>query len=255
MLTPQKHFNEDLGRSHELLEHALTLPDGTVRDDVLRAAWMMAVGASDAYFSDAYADLLTRTLRASSAQPDVAPSARLKNLKVPLMTVVKARYTDRPGWQWRMVARQLIEEETVLSVEKIRALFNQFCHEQRKLLNQNTIEPWIIHRDAKKRMFGITPAEYGLTNNKSTARNTAMKTLEWRFEQVFQRRHDCIHNCDRPRVALQSITDAAALKAIQDIEFLVARCEETLQQEFPDYVKRLGFSKSVQNAVLTGFAV
>src|ERR1051326_4384268 len=34
-----------------------------VSKDVLRASWMMAVGALDAYFSDAYADVISRTLR------------------------------------------------------------------------------------------------------------------------------------------------------------------------------------------------
>ena len=216
---------------------------------------MMAVGACDAYFSDAYADLLTRTLRASSAQPDVTPAARLQNLKVPLMAVVKASYPDRPGWQWRMVARQLIEEETVLSLQKIRELFNQFCRADRKLMNQNTIAPWVTHPEAKKRMFGFTQAEYRSTNDQSAARISAMEMLEQRFEQVFQRRHDCIHNCDRPRSAPQPITNAATSKVVEDIEFLVSRCEETLQQEFPEYLELSGFDRSVRNEVLIGFAV
>jgi hypothetical protein len=61
LATAKEHFNEDIGRARALVAHAETLPEGLLRGDVLRGAWMMAVGATDAYFSDAYADFARRT--------------------------------------------------------------------------------------------------------------------------------------------------------------------------------------------------
>ena len=254
MRTARQHFNEDVARSRALLAHAATLPDEPLRGDVFRAAWMMAVGACDAFFCDAYADLLTRTLRASSQQPAVKPP-RLKTLRVPLITMVQSRYPTRPGWQWRMAARQLIEDESVLSIKKIRDLFNHFCDDQNKFVNQNTIGSWITHRAAKKRMFGIAASEYRSRSDcdKRAARDAARRILEQRFQTIFQRRHDCIHNCDRPKIALQGIGEAAVQKVIEDVEFLVNRCEETLRQEFSSYLARLGFEASVRANVLAGF--
>ena len=56
------------------------------------------------------------------------------------------------------------------------------------------------------------------------ARVDAKEHLEERFGEIFQRRHDCIHNCDRPRVSPQRLVlGGTVLKVVQDIEFLVAR--------------------------------
>jgi hypothetical protein len=150
LATAKEHFNEDIGRARALVAHAETLPEGLLRGDVLRGAWMMAVGATDAYFSDAYADLISRALRAKDLQPNIAIPDRLNNLRIPVVAVLRQA---QGGWRWRMAARELIEEENVLSLEKIRKLFNHFFHEDRKLLNQKTIEPWITHPSAKRRHF------------------------------------------------------------------------------------------------------
>jgi hypothetical protein len=88
---------------------------------------MMAVGASDAYFCDAYGDLLARALRAKSIQPGVQIPDRLNNLKVPVITVLSGTHE---GWRWRMAARELIEKENVLALKKIRELFNHFLSEE-----------------------------------------------------------------------------------------------------------------------------
>ena len=51
--------------------------------------------------------------------------------------------------------------------------------------------------------------------------------MEDRFREIFQRRHDCIHNCDRPRVKPQPLTAADVVRRVlEDVEFLVCRCDE-----------------------------
>ena len=40
-----------------------------LRSDLLRSAWMFAVGALDAYFCDAYTDIIAATASSKSRQP------------------------------------------------------------------------------------------------------------------------------------------------------------------------------------------
>jgi hypothetical protein len=210
---------------------------------------MMAAGAWDTYFSDAYGDLLARTLRAKGIQCEVTFPDRLNNLRFPVIAVLRH---GREGWRWRMVARELIEEENVRSLEKIKKLFNHFFRDGHKILNIDTIEELILHRDAKSRMFGITAPNYRALPpaDKNKAKKAAVKHMEDHFEVLFQRRHDCIHNCDRPRLALQSIKSERVQKTVDDLDFLAGRCNESFTQEFPTYLANVGFSAVTCNRVL-----
>jgi hypothetical protein len=150
-----------------------------------------------------------------------------------------------------MAARELMEDENVLSLDKIRGLFNHFFRKEHKLLNQETIEDWIVHRDAKSRLFGLTASQYRAkppTQREQTKRD-ALEHFGKRYEMIFQRRHDCIHNCDRPKVALQQVGHVEVGKMIADIEFLVARCHDAFRAEFPVYLNNLGFSAVTRNRV------
>ncbi|MEL6771640.1 MAG: hypothetical protein AAFP18_11300 [Bacteroidota bacterium] len=246
--TARNHFNEDLTRASNMLDHARPLQSGLLRDDILRATWMFSVGACDAYFSDAYADLIARTLRAKEKQSSISIPDRLNNLRVPVVAVIRK---STGGWRWRMAARELIEDENVLSLEKIRSLFNQFCNNNNKLVNNNTIGDWIVHKDAKVRMFGISGSDYKKLagKRKESEKKKALIKFESRFKETFQRRHDCIHNCDRPKVRPQTITDKAVKKRIADIRFLVDRCEDALVDQFPKYLNDLGFSNTTISQV------
>lgn len=246
--TAKAHFDEDMVRAEALLAHAMPLPACVLRDDVLRAAWMMAVGACDAYFSDAYVDLISRAIRAKDLQPAIHIPDRLNNLKVPVTAVLRGA---NGGWRWRMAAREMMEDQNVLSLEKIRALFNHFFRKGHKLLNQDTVAGWITHPRAKSRLFGLTATQYRAkpAANQSKALKDALEQLEDHFDDVFQRRHDCIHNCDRPKVALQPITDATVRKRVEDVAFLVERCHEAFLGEFPQYLQGLGFSGATRAQV------
>ena len=248
--TAKSHFDDDIKRARDLLMSSdLDGINGGIKADIYRAAWMMAVGACDAFFSDAYADLISRSIRAAEFQPTAQIPERLKGLKMPVAAVLNPANS---GWRWRMAARELIQTENVLSLEKIRKLFNQFCRNNKKILNKSALETWILSPGSKQRLFGITPTEYrALTSDrdKENARKRALTKLESRFQQIFQRRHDCIHNCDRPKITPQNISKHQVEKVIEDISFLVHRCYEDLIDEFPKYLAGLGFSGQTRNRV------
>lgn len=248
LTTAIAHFNDDITRARALRAHALAVPAGVLPSDILRAAWMMAVGACDAYFSDAYADLVSRAIRAKELQPAVAIPDRLNNLKLPVTALLRPA---SGGWRWRMAARELIESENVLALEKIRGLFNHFCRPTHKLLNKSTLGDWITHPTAKQRLFGVSSATYkaATATQQSKLREDGIERFEERYRQMFQRRHDCIHNCDRPRQALQTISAPEVLKRIEDVEYLVRICHAKLLTEFPEYLKGLGFSAATRAQV------
>lgn len=245
--TAEQHFDEDMARAYNIHEHACELDEGMLKDDLLRSAWMIAVGASDAFFCDAYADLVTRTLRAKERQPNGNLQNRLNNLKVPVVAVLSAT----GGWRWRMAAREIIEKENVLSIKQIKDLLNIFCREGNKLLVQETIEPWILHDDACIRHFGMSRQAYSQNQGAaiSKARKSALEHFGRKMQKIFQRRHDCIHNCDRPKYAIQAVSEGGAEKAIDDVHFLVSRCLDHIREEYPLYLKDRGFSGATRNYV------
>jgi hypothetical protein len=247
------HFKEDVARAAALHAHAEPMAAGIVRNDILRAAWMMAVGACDAYFSDAYADLVSRTLQAKALHPAMAIPDRMNNLKIPVIAVIGEGRTYG-GWRWRMAARELIEDENVLSLKKIKELFNQFFPDGGKLMTTSTIEPWMLHRDARIRQFGISKTAYRAlaAGAKGSAKAKALDKFQTHFADIFQRRHDCIHNCDRPKVALQPITAATVEKRIEDVSFLVRRCHADLLAAFPLYLRRCAVTGAVRARVGAG---
>lgn len=153
-----------------------------------------------------------------------------------------------------MAARALIEEDNVLSIEKVRSLFNQFfLDDDHKLFSRDRIKAWINAPGSTVRLFGITSLKFNAIANdkdKNKAIDAAKKHMEDRFEAIFQRRHDCIHNCDRPRTKPQKPIDPDTVgNAIQDIEFIVDKCHLALVVEYPQYLKSLGFNAQTRNQV------
>ena len=70
--TALQHFTEDIARARAIVTYADPLPHATpsdklLRSDLLRAPWMFAVGALDAYFCDAYTDIVAATRQARRA--------------------------------------------------------------------------------------------------------------------------------------------------------------------------------------------
>src|SRR5260370_27950141 len=117
-----------------------------------------------------------------------------------------------------MAARKLMERENVISLKTVQDLFNKFCRKGHRCL-RGQLDTWISRPDSKYRLFGVLRADYAAMTDpdKHTTREAAIEQFQEPFRTIFQRRHDCIHNCDRPRVSPQPRDKGATvLNVIQD---------------------------------------
>lgn len=245
--TALQHFQEDIARARSIVAHADPLPrtnaaEQLLRSDLLRSAWMYAVGALDAYFSDAYTDLIAATANSKSRQPAITLPEWVYDIKLPIRAVLE-QY-DNTNWRWRMAARKMMARENVISLSAVQALFNKFFRRGHRFFG-DLLDAWISHPDSKRRLFGVSRDDYVVMTDadKRQAREDANDQFEDRFRAIFQRRHDCIHNCDRPRISPQPLDKGGTvLKVIQDVEFLVNRCDEHITSEFRQFLVSVGCS-------------
>jgi hypothetical protein len=136
----------------------------------------------------------------------------------------------------------MMERENVLSLPTVQTLFNKFFRNGQKFF-RDLLPNWIVHPDASRRVFGISAHRFtALTASwRGQAVAEAQAFLEERFREIFQRRHDCIHNCDRPRVKPQTLATADIVKqVVEDIEFLVRRCDDHINREFRQFLLGAG---------------
>ena len=261
------HFNEDIARSRAIIDLADGLLQGTpperlVRDDLLRSAWMFAVGALDAYFSDLYTDLLASVLMSKERQANIVLPPSVLATEVPLQAVY-ADYAQRQNWRWRMMARRRMERENVLSIETIKRLLNPFLRDGHKLFG-DVIDAWVVRPGATKWVFGLAPATYQAQLAAAAAepdqrrrertqdglRSNAAGALWRRYTAIIQRRHDCIHNCDRPKVALRRLRSANSVRrVVRDVEFLVVNTDSHINAEFRQFLLGIGCTPQTVNQV------
>jgi hypothetical protein len=164
------------------------------------------------------------------------------DIKFPLRAVLEEY--DKTNWRWRMAARKMMERENVISLKAVQDLFNKFFRKEHRFF-RGQLDTWMSQPDANIRLFGVSPADYiaKTPQDKQAAREDAVDQFEERFRTIFQRRHDCIHNCDRPRVSPQPLDKGGTvLKVIQDVEFLVTRCDEHIISEFREFLTAVGCS-------------
>lgn len=251
--TALSHFKQDVARARAIVAHADPLPransaEQMLRSDLLRSAWMFAVGAMDAYFCDAYTDIVAATIISKSRHETASLPDFFCDIRFPIRAILEP-YANNQNWRWRMAARKMMERENVLSLPAVRTLFNKFFRKGHKLFGDRMAD-WIVHPDAKKRLFGITRVAFSAlaANQKGKAIEDAQEQMEERFRELFQRRHDCIHNCDRPRVSPQPLhLGGTVLKVIQDAEFLVRRCDEHINAEFRAFLLGIGCPQAIVN--------
>jgi hypothetical protein len=129
-VTALNHFQHDVARAKAIVSHATLLPAATVaeqalRSDLLRSAWMFVIGALDAYFCDAYTDVVAATIISKSRQDAVTLPDFFYEIRFPVRAILEP-YTNNENWRWRMAARKMMQRETVLSLETIQKLFNKF---------------------------------------------------------------------------------------------------------------------------------
>jgi hypothetical protein len=244
--TALRHFEQDIGRARAVAAHADRQALGTAAErllqgDLRRSAWMFGVGALDAYFCDAYTDIVAATIIAKSRYPALVLPEFFHDIRFPVRSILEP-YTNNVNWRWRMAARKMMERETVLSLAAIQTLFNKFLSNGRRFF-RDLLPNWIVHPDARRRLFGVTAARFRALppNLQAQAVTDAHRWFADRFRVIFQRRHDCIHNCDRPRVSPQPLPVATlVLSALEDVEFLVRRSDEHINVEFRQFLLGTG---------------
>jgi hypothetical protein len=220
------------------------------RDDVLRAAWLLTVGAMDAYFCDTYADLVACTLITAQRQgeegkPLALPEA-VRQITVPVVALFDS-YPKRGNWRWRMTAREMMARANFLSIfNRVDSTLNLFLPSQQRLLKAPMLDPWLKRSDATARLLGVAPAAYASMSpsQQSNARKRARERLGQRIGAIVQRRHDCAHECDRPKVSPQPIDDGQVALALADVAFFVERCHEHVDIFYPLFLHQCGASKA-----------
>lgn len=128
--TALQHFQEEIARAKAIVAHADPLPrtnaaEQLLRSDLLRSAWMYAVGALDAYFSDAYTDLVAATANSKSRQPAITLPEWVYDIKLPIRAVLEEY--DNTNWRWRMAARKMMERENVINLPADNARTSTSC--------------------------------------------------------------------------------------------------------------------------------
>jgi hypothetical protein len=249
--TALAHFREDLDRARTIAAHADALPVTTpteqlLRSDLLRSAWMFAVGALDAYFCDAYTDVVAASIISKNRHLPMTLPDFFYDIKFPVRSILEA-YPVNVNWRWRMAARKMMERENILSLDEVKKLFNKFFRDGHKFFG-DLLDNWMRHPQSKRRLFGITPPAYapGSAADQDRARRLANNQMNERFGNIIQRRHDCIHNCDRPKIAPQPLAKAGTvMKVIEDVEFLVNRCDEHVTTEFRQFLLDCGCPAAV----------
>lgn len=226
----RNHFNEDILRSEALAVHAASLPaatPGLLVTDLNRQAVASAVGAMDAYLCDAYVDLLTGALsRARAGTAPLPDGYRTERLPAgPLLAV----YNARPNWGLRMAARGLMDRDNMLQTTRIKGMFNPALEANHKLWVG--LMPTYLGL-ARKRLTGArTLAEVMALggNHRKKAIAAAQSAMMERIGDIVQRRHDIVHNCDRPKQAITAITPTQAKWMVADIRSFVEILDDHVQ--------------------------
>jgi hypothetical protein len=135
---------------------------------------MFAVGALDAYFCDAYTDVVAATIIAKSRQATVALPDFFYDIRFPVRAILEP-YDNNENWRWRMAARKMMERETILSLATVQTLFNKFFQEGEKFFGDPLLDWWIRRPDSRKRLFGATRFAYNAMTAADRAREEARK--------------------------------------------------------------------------------
>jgi len=233
--TARIHFDEDIKRSQEMLNHAKSLEDSNktkqLCQDIRIAAIALAVGAMDAYLCDKYVDCLASVLREyakGSWQGDL-PSF-YKKVRLPAGDVLDASRQSRPAWGIRMAARNIMEKDNLLTISRIDEMFNPILPSGKKLWADFIGQ--MLALDYRRLTGSKTLAEItDLTGkDKEQATKKAIHTLKDRIGGIIQIRHDWIHNCSRPKTAIVQYTHGEAKARVRDIRLFIKTFDDHLEK-------------------------
>jgi hypothetical protein len=218
--TARRHFDDDITRAwamHDLARETVE-QDTPLADDVGRVSVAFGVGALDAYLCDAFVDTLARCLK-SCRRNAHQPPAGYALLELPIGPLM-ADYPTRSNWGLRMAARALMEKDNLLQLGRLKDLFNPALPQGQKLWVD--LAPSFADLN-RKRLSGFRKDEYaGLSGQeKSRGPNRVSAHVLRRMGEIVQRRHDIVHNCDRPKSAKQWLSLGQAKAMLVDVHDFV----------------------------------
>ena len=108
----------------------------------------------DAYFCDAYTDLVAATIISKSRHDSMTLPEFFYNIRFPVRAILETPAVN-VNWRWRMAARKMMERENVLSLDEVKKLFNKFFRDHHRFFG-DLLDAWIQHPQSKKRLLGIT---------------------------------------------------------------------------------------------------
>jgi hypothetical protein len=244
------HFREDINRARGICSLASALVtskvDKLLRDDLLRCAWMFGVGAFDAYFCDAFGYCIQHSVAAKRKCPAmVFPST--------LVTITnKAPNPTGNSHDLRIFARGIMESQSVLSIKKVNCYFSQFAPPDGFFHDLN-VDRMIVDPRSTDRLWGTGFRNYlALPNDnpaKVAGRSVCAENFKLRMQPLLQRRNDCIHNCDRPKLSLQRIQKREVEDALHDIDFFVSEFDQWINDAFISFLGRQGCSIKIARTI------
>ena len=174
----------------------------------------------DAYLSDAYVSLLVATLSAFREGSVAALPSGLHKETLPIGPLLARRYPARANWGLRMAARSRMDRENMLQITRVKEMFNPFLPAGEKLWNDLIASYAALGR---KRLTLWTAAELAEVHGERLAgrRKESIATLLRRIGGIVQRRHDIVHNCDRPKVAIQAMSLGQGRGMVADVRDFV----------------------------------
>lgn len=216
--TAKRHFDDDFARARAIEQQAAACTNEPLRSDLARSAVAFGVGALDAYLCDAFVDSLARAMKQCRQNSDPLPTGYAK-LSIPAGPLLSS-YEARPNWGLRMAARAMMEKDNMLQLGRVKDLINPVLPAGRKLWMD--LAPSYISLN-RKRLAGMTAADYGalVGQQKVDARKKAAAAVLRRLGAIVQRRHDIVHNCDRPKNTPQELKVGSARNMLTDIESFV----------------------------------
>ncbi len=211
---------------HDLTREIVS-DDTPLADDIGRVSVAFGVGALDAYLCDAFVDTLARCLK-SCRHNGHGPPAGYERLELPIGPLM-ADYPVRSNWSLRMAARALMEKGNLLQLGRLKELFNPALPTGQKLWLD--LAPQFVALN-RKRLSGFRRDEYSaLTgHDKSMGPKRVSTSVLKRVGEIVQRRHDIVHNCDRPRSAKQRLSLGQAKGMLIDVHDFIKIFDAHLDQ-------------------------
>jgi hypothetical protein len=126
-----------------------------------------------------------------------------------------------------MATRALMERDNLLRLSRLKELLNPALPQGRKLWPDLAQEFVDLNR---KRLAGYRKAEYNalMGEAKSKGPKNVTNNVMTRMGDIVQRRHDIVHNCDRPKTAKQRLTLGQAKAMLADVHDFVTVLDQHL---------------------------